>query len=126
MPEVRAPASAAAALTRVAVAALAVWATLSAWHPGHAQEDSTPFEGHIVPLFPAASDAVRQGFVRVINHSDHAGEVEIRATDDDGARFGPTALTIDARETAHFNSTDLEVGNDAKDLPDGVGSGSGD
>ena len=33
----------------------------------------------------------RQGFVRVINHSDAAGEVSVRARDDAGAERGSDA-----------------------------------
>ena len=106
---------------------LVVASTLSAWQVVHAQDaEGTTHPGHLVPMFPAATDEVRQGFVRVINHSGRSGEVEIRAIDDAGTGFGPTTLAIDADETVHFNSTDLEQGNAAKGLPDGVGSGSGD
>ena len=81
---------------------------------------------HMVPLFPAANDAFgRQGFVRVINHASEAGEVEIHAFDDSGAEFGPITLSLDAHQTAHFNSDDLEMGNAGKGLSDGVGSGGG-
>ena len=87
----------------------------------------TRTDGHGVPLFPAANDAFgRQGFVRVINHASTAGAVEIHAFDDSGAEFGPVTLSLDAGETAHFNSDDLELGNAGKGLPDGVGSGAGD
>lgn len=81
---------------------------------------------HMVPLFPADDDAFgRQGFVRVINHGDEAGGVEIHALDDSGAEFGPITLSMDAHHTVHFNSTDLEMGNAAKGLSAGVGSGDG-
>ena len=81
---------------------------------------------HVVLMFPSASDAIRQGFSRVINHSARSGTVQITATDDDGAAFGPVWLRIDANATAHFNSTDLEGGNARKGLPVGTGAGSGD
>ena len=81
---------------------------------------------HLVPLFPQAGDEVRQGFVRVINHSRRTGEARIEAVDDDGVRFGPVTLAMDASETVHFNSSDLEEGNPAKGLHGGVGTGSGD
>ena len=81
---------------------------------------------HLVPLFPSAGDEVRQGFVRVINHSRRTGEARIEAVDDDGVRFGPVTLAMDAGETVHFNSSDLEEGNPAKGLHGGVGTGSGD
>ena len=72
-------------------------------------------------LFPRASDMVRQGFVRVINHSAEAGEVTVAAIDDGGMRAGPVVLTLAGDATAHFNSDDLEAGNADKGLPDGVG-----
>ena len=82
---------------------------------------------HTVPLFPAASDPFgRQGFVRVINHDSDMGAVEIRAFDDTGAEFGPINLSLDAGETRHFNSNDLELGAPEKGLSGGVGSGGGD
>ena len=81
---------------------------------------------HMVPLLPAADDAFgREGFVRVINHGDEAGEVEIHAFDDGGAEFGPITLSLDAHQTAPFNSHDLEMGNPTKGLSAGVGSGDG-
>ena len=80
----------------------------------------------MVWLFPRADDAVRQGFARVINHSSEGGEVNITAIDDAGMRYGPVALSIDTGQTVHFNSDDLESGNAAKGLPDGVDSGQGD
>ena len=64
--------------------------------------------------------------MRIINHSPRAGEVHIEAYDDGGTRFGPVSLDIDADETVHFNSADLEDGNAAKGLATGTGSGAGD
>ena len=81
---------------------------------------------HVVPMFPAASDGVRQGFVRIVNHSPRAGEVRVEAYDDDGTRFGPVTLDVDADATVHFNSGDLEDGNAAKGLAVGTGPGVGD
>ena len=76
-----------------------------------------------MPLFPAADGASgRQGFVRVINRSRRPGEAQVVAVDDGGARVGPVALALKAGQTVHFNSGDLERGNAAKGLPDGVGS----
>ena len=80
----------------------------------------------LVALVPRAADPMREGFVRVINHGDDAGEVSIEAIDDTGGRYGPVALTMDAGETVHFNSGDLEDGNAAKGLAEGVGTGEGD
>ena len=82
---------------------------------------------HTVPLFPAASDSLgRQGFARVINHSDEGGTVEIDAYDDEGAHHGPISLSVAANQTVHFNSDDLEMGNIEKGLPHGTGEGQGD
>ncbi len=80
---------------------------------------------HRVPLFPAAGGA-RHGFVRVINRSRRSGDVAIAAVDDAGNRSGPARLEIGRRQTAHFNSSDLEAGNAAKGLSGGVGMGEGD
>ena len=83
--------------------------------------------GHRVPLFPSASDeSGRQGFARVINHSDEAGEATIAAFDDEGTSYGPLTLSIRATETIHFNSADLEDGNAGKGLAGGTGPGQGD
>ena len=79
-----------------------------------------------VPLFPRAAEPVRQGFVRMINRSDHAGEVRIDAIDEAGAIHGPLALDVGARETVHFNSDDLERGNVGKGLSGSTGPGEGD
>ena len=79
-----------------------------------------------VPLFPAASTGEWEGFVRVINRSDQAGEVTIKAFDDASNRFPGITLALDALETAHFNSGDLEQGNAGKGLSAGIGSGDGD
>ena len=81
----------------------------------------------VAGLFPRASDMVRQGFVRVINHSAEAGEVTVAAIDDGGMRAGPVVLTLAGDATAHFNSDDLEAGNADTGLPEGVGPpGEGD
>ena len=83
---------------------------------------------HDVPLFAAAVNPRNyQGFVRVINHSAASGEVTIEVFDDEGVPYGPVTLDIDANETVHFNSGDLEDGNPGKGLSEGVGEGtSGD
>ena len=78
-----------------------------------------------VPLLPPAGDMGRQGFVRVINHGDMAGDVAITAVDDSGMRHGPITLSMSANASAHFNATDLEDGNTAKGLSGGVGPGQG-
>ena len=80
----------------------------------------------MVPLLPSASDPHRrQGFMRVVNHSAQAGEVSILAIDDAGMEYGPVQLDIDAHQMLHFNSDDLEQGNERKGLSGGVGPGQG-
>ena len=81
---------------------------------------------HTLPLVMPASNPVQQGFVRIINHSNEAGTVQIHAIDDSGQRFGPISLDLEAKASAHFNSGDLESGNEGKGLSDGVGDGDGD
>ena len=86
-----------------------------------------PGDVHPVHLFPSASDEHgREGFVRVVNHAEVAGEVEIRAYDDAGRGYGPSTLSLGAGAAAHFNSGDLENGNAAKGLSAGTGPGDGD
>ena len=80
----------------------------------------TVLAGETVPYFPAAGEA-RQGFVRVVNHSDEAGHAFIEAVDDAGVRAGPVRLELGARQAVHFNSADLEYGNAAKGLA-GIGA----
>ena len=82
---------------------------------------------HRVPLFLSASDPEqRQGFVRVINRSDEEASVRILARDNSPAEHDPITLTVAPNSAAHFNSDDLELGNDRKGLPAGVGPGTGD
>ena len=80
---------------------------------------------HRVPFLPAATGPY-EGFVRVLNRSSEAGEATIEATDDEGNRFGPARLSLDARQAVLFSSADLEHGNDAKGLAGVVGPGEGD
>ena len=74
---------------------------------------------------PPASDPARQGFVRVINHSDAAGEATLTATDDAGVAYESLALALGPRQARHFNSDDLELGNAAKGLTGATGPGAG-
>ena len=81
---------------------------------------------HHVPLFTAASDSLgRQGFARIVNHSNESGEVRIDAFDDEGTQYGPLHLAIGANETVHVNSPDLENGNAGKGLDGATGPGRG-
>ena len=87
---------------------------------------SVPPKGSaFVPLLPAAG-GLAEGFVRIVNHSDRAGEVRIAATDDAGQRHEPVSLFIAANEAVHLHSEDLERGNVPKGLSAGIGTGTGD
>ena len=94
--------------------------------PAPASPQTSGSGTHLIPLFASAADPLgRQGFARVINRSDEAGEVHIDAFDDEGTPRGPLTLTIGANETVHFNSEDLERGNSGKGLEGGTGLGEG-
>ena len=84
-----------------------------------------PVTPHAIPLVTAADNPSQQGFVRIINRSARPGTVRIHAIDDEGRRFGPVSLSLDAKQTRHFNSRDLEDGNSDKGLSAGVGNGAG-
>ena len=84
-----------------------------------------PLEPHAVPLVTSADNENWRGFVRVINRSERTGTVRIHAIDDEGRRFDPIELSLDAKQTRHFNSADLEDGNPTKGLSGGVGDGTG-
>ena len=80
---------------------------------------------HAVPLFiakPSTGVAEQQGFVRIVNHDDRTGAVHVVAFDDAGVRRGPIRLALQAGETLHFNSQDLQDGNPAKGMSEGVGA----
>ena len=79
-----------------------------------------------LPLLPSASDALREGMVRIVNHSDEAGRVAVTAIDDSGFAFGPVAIELGARQAVRFSSTDLERGNEALGIATGIGGGQGD
>ena len=79
-----------------------------------------------VAMFPSASDMVREGFVRVINHSKEAGIVRLEAVDDAGSRKGSVILALGENAAVHFNSGDLENGNRRKRLTGSTGAGQGD
>lgn len=81
---------------------------------------------HMLPLFMSSANNEQQGFTRIINHSNRAGEVRIYGIDDSGEQRGPVVLSIEALRTMHFNSQDLENGNATKSLSGGLGPGQGD
>ena len=87
-------------------------------------QDELPEHQHALPFFTSA-DSPLQGFARIINRSGRAGNVRIHAIDNTGERYGPVELYVEAGETTHFNSQDLEGGNSSKGLSGGVGDGEG-
>ena len=76
--------------------------------------------------FPAATDPIRQGFIRVINPTFTNQSLRIAAFDATGTQRDPATLEVPAGRAAQFNSADLEGGNLAKGLSPGVGPGHGD
>ena len=86
----------------------------------------TSADTYRLPLLPSASDALREGMVRIVNHSDESGQVAVTAIDDSGLAFGPIALEVEAGQAIGFSSEDLERGNDALGIATGIGGGQGD
>ena len=76
---------------------------------------------YTAPLFPAAADGVRQGFMRIVNRGGR-GAVHVEAIGPDGTS-SPTTLSMRRGQTLHFNSNDLENGNFRKGLSRGTGVG---
>lgn len=75
----------------------------------------------IIPYFLAASENEdpnegRQGFLRLINHSDDAVMVTVRAVDDAGNEKPAFTVALGARATIHFNSLDLESNPRSRDF----------
>ena len=79
-----------------------------------------------VPYMPPAMDDSRQGFVRVINHGETSAQVNVSAFDESDRAYDALTLTVGGRKTVHFNSDDLELGNEAKGLSGNTGAGAGD
>ena len=106
--------------------AAALLCAMSAMLPAPLAQEDEAGRLHTIPLFMSATDSLeRQGFVRVINHSEVGGTVRIYGFDDAGTQYGPAELAIGANQTVHFNSNDFENGNAGKGLPQGVGQGEG-
>ena len=96
---------------------------------GHSVGQAFPVQvtgAHHVWVFPAADDADgRQGFVRTINASATDAVVSVLAIDELGREYGPSTLNVPVGAAVQFNSADLEDGNSAKGIADGVGPGAG-
>ena len=90
--------------------------TLLESRTGHVTNLSAPTSSLSIPLFIRADDPSRQGFLRIVNRSDEAGTVTIRAIDDFGNAASPVSLTIGAGAVRHLNSNDLEAGARGKGL----------
>ena len=80
---------------------------------------------HISTFAPKRHET-RQGFARVVNHGDAPATIQMEVFDDAGQAHGPVTLAVGAGEATHFNSTDLEDGNEDKGLSGHVGPGSAD
>ena len=82
---------------------------------------------HTLPLVLPNPQSNEQpnGFARIVNHSDKPGTVEILGIDDTGTAHGPVTLALGGQEAVHLDAADLETGNAAKGLPDGIGDGDG-
>ena len=104
---------------RVAAASLGVLALV--WGAAAAEENL-----RTVPLMLATSEDGREGFVRVINQSDTAGEVMIYARDDAGTEQGPVVLTLAAGRNQGFTAGHLVSGDPDKGLSGSLGPGQGD
>ena len=75
---------------------------------------------------PSSSDPNRQGFVRVLNHSDETGVATLTAIDDAGRTYEPLSLKLEPRHALDINVDDLESGNRGKGLTGATGMGTGD
>ena len=79
-----------------------------------------------ISTFAPKSHETRQGFARVVNHGEATATIQMDAFDDAGVRHGPVTLTLGAGQAAHFNSADLEDGNEDKGLAGKAGTGTSD
>lgn len=75
-----------------------------------------------VPLMRGADHPTQQGFVRIT--AVGTGTIAIKAWSDAGV-VESTSLSVEGGRTYHFNSNDLEMGNDGKGIA-GIGTGFGD
>lgn len=83
------------------------------------QED--PEHEYTIPLV-LRDNPSRHGFIRLSSLSTEEGLIRITGIDDNGRRRGPTEVTIEAGESLHFNSGDLEQGSPAKGFARGFGA----
>ena len=105
-------------------ACLAVLSLFAALSSADARNADGGAPALVVPLLTPAGD-VRQGFVRIINHSARAGTVRIHGTDDGGRAHGPVTLFVNAGAAREISARDLEAGDASKGLSGGLGDGEG-
>ena len=80
---------------------------------------------HVLALLTASSNEFQRGIVRIINHSERSGTVTIHGVDGAGTRYGPATLSLEAKESVHLDSAELEDGSPSKGLLGGLGDGTG-
>ena len=81
---------------------------------------------HDVPYFLSASHPAGEGFVRIFNSSEEAANLTVRSFDESGNPGGEVTLQLSSGHATHFNSRDLEGGNEGKGLTGSAGIGDGD
>lgn len=87
--------------------------------------DVTVSRPEVIWYIPPAAHAAGEGFVRVLNHSDHGGEVTMTAHDDTGRRYDPLMLNIGPRGVAQFRARDWELDHVTPGLTGATGMGEG-
>ena len=93
-------------------------------HPA-ASGQSAGESARVLPLLTVSSNEFQRGIVRIINHSERSGTVAIHGVDGAGTRYGPATLTLEAKESVHLDSAELEDGSPSKGLLGGLGDGTG-
>lgn len=81
-------------------------------------------KSQLVLLLPPTTRQ-RHGFIRIVNHSSHAGEIRVKVKDDSFRDYGAVQLSIEANSVKYFNSNDLANGNAGKGIPQGFGNPQG-
>lgn len=77
-----------------------------------------------IHLFPSSAESSGRGVLSIASRA-LGGDVTIRAVDDAGQHFGPVTLSLEADSTVTLDASELEMGNGAKGLPNGLGRGEG-
>ncbi|WP_102798352.1 YbhB/YbcL family Raf kinase inhibitor-like protein [Bowmanella denitrificans] len=89
--------------------------------------DIVTHEGSVfeVPMFNPASNTNQVSLLRLSNIESTDVTVDITAIDDAGTTKGPISVAINAGHTLELSAQDLEKGNGAKGLNQGLGDGTG-